>query len=81
MATSTVKIPKDTWTLVSTVSVSFQNTGKNEIYAVEAAVIPTGDPYGKIIAPRRGYGFAKLDGNLYVYSVNLPAVIAIDPVS
>jgi len=81
MATSTVKIPKDEWTLISTVSVSFQNTDKKEIYVVESVAPPTGKPTGKIIAPRRGYGFAKLDGDLYGYSVGFPANIAIDPVA
>ena len=81
MATSTVNILKDTWKLISTVSASIQNTGKNEIYVVESAAIPTGSPYGKIITPRRGYGFAKLDGNLYGYSVAVPAAVAIDPVA
>lgn len=81
MATSTKEVPKDAWTLISAVSVSIQNTGKNEIYAVEAATLPSGGPWGKIISPRRGYGFSKLDGNLYVYSVDVPANIAIDPVA
>ncbi len=42
MATSTIEVPKDAWTLISAVSVSIQNTGKNEIYAVEAATLPSG---------------------------------------
>ena len=81
MATSPVEIPKNAWKLVSTVSVSIQNVGKTGIYAVEAATLPDGDPYGKIIAPREEYSFSKLDGNLYVYSVGEPASVAIDPVS
>ena len=81
MATSMIAVPKDTWTLISTVSVSFQVVGKTEVYAVEAAALPDGKPYGKIIAPRRGYGFSKLDGNLYIYSINLPANIAVDPIA
>ena len=81
MATSPVKIPADTWTKVSEVSVSIQNVGKTEIYAVEAATLPDGDPYGKIIAGREDYSFSKLDGNLYVYSVNVPTEVSIDPVS
>lgn len=80
MATSTIKVPKDAWTLISAVSVSIQNTGKNEIYAVEAATLPSGGPSGKIISSRRGYGFSVLDGNLYVYSVDFPATVVIDPV-
>jgi len=81
MATSIVEIPKDIWTLVSTVSVSFQNTGRNRIYVVEATTLPSGRPCGKIISSRRGYGFSKLDGDLYAYSVGVPTSIAIDPVS
>ena len=81
MATSMITILKNTWTLVSTVSVSFQVIGKREVYAVEATSLPDGNPYGKIISPRRGYGFSRLDGNLYVYSVDVPANIAIDPVA
>lgn len=81
MATSMVTIPKNTWTLVSTVSVSFQVTGKIEIHAVEATALPSGKPYGKVITPRKDYGFTKLDGNLYMYSVDNPANIAIDPVA
>ena len=81
MATSTVLVPGDAWTFISAVSVSFQNTSKNKIYAVEAATLPTGGPHGKIISPRRGYAFSSLDGSLYVYSIALPANVVIDPVA
>ncbi len=81
MVTSSVEVPKYSWTFVSAVSVSFQNTGRNKIYVVEAATLPTGEPFGKVITPQRGYGFSKLDGNLYAYSVTVPASIAIDPLA
>ncbi len=81
MATSPMVIPKDEWTLVSTISVSFQTTDKNETYAVEALALPTDKPYGKVIIPRKEYRFTKLDGNLYMYSVGKPLNISIDPVA
>lgn len=81
MATSMVSIPKDTWTLISTVSVSFQNISNHDIYVIEAASLPENISVRKVLAPLGWYSFTKLDGNLYGYSPVSSANIAIDPVA
>lgn len=80
MATSMVSVPKNTWTLISAVSVSFQVPEQSSVLAVEAATPPTTTAIRKKIQPGKIYSFQKLDGNLYAYSRGADIEIAIDPV-
>ncbi len=82
MATSMVSIPRDTWTLVSEVSVNFQVVGQSSVYIIESVSAPAaGDlTIRKIANPRRLLNFTKIDGDFYAYSEGSINKIAIDPV-
>jgi len=80
MATSMVSVAKDTWTLISTTSVSFQVQDKNKLVSVlEAASLPTDRLIGKEVYGGEYYDFVKNDGNLYMYSSGSGATVALDP--
>lgn len=80
MATSMVQVPEKTWTLISSVSVSFQIPEQSSALAVEALVIPTDTSIRKKINPGTIYSFQKLDGNLYMFS-DSKIEVAIEPLS
>lgn len=80
MATTKVSFVKDTWKLISTVSVSFQNVNKHALYVVEALSLPTDISIRNIITPLEWYSFVKNDGNLYGYSPLSSADITINPI-
>lgn len=81
MATSMVSLPKNTWTLVSTVSISFQLPGQHRAWAVESTALPTDLSIRNKIVPGKKYTFQKLDGNLYMISKNAKIEVAIEPLS
>lgn len=80
MATSQVIIPAETWTLISTSSVSFQIPEQSSAYAVEASAPPTDLSIRKKIQPGRIYTFTRIDGNLYMYS-DIKISVAVDPIA
>ena len=81
MATSMVSIPKDTCTLISTVSVRLQIPEQHSAYAVESVALPTDLSIRNKINPGTVYTFQKLDGNLYMYSKDATIEVAIEPLS
>ncbi len=81
MATSQVSIPKNVWTLVSSVSVSFQIPEQSSAYAIESVALPIDLSIRKKIQPGKIYTFTKLDGDLYIYSPDVNNSVAIDPIS
>lgn len=81
MATSMVPIPANAWTLVSTVSVNFQIPEQGGAWAVESVALPTTLDIRKKITPGKIYSFAKLDGDLYMYSKDAIIQVAIEPLS
>lgn len=84
MATSNVPVPANTWTLVSTVSISFQITEQHDAYASESVAAPSPDDLTAprvYISPRKKYSFQKLDGNLYMYSKDADINVSLEPLS
>ena len=80
MATSITKINKETWALISAASCTFQVVSGHECLVKEAAALPTGEYNYKVASPKEIYNFTQLDGNLYAYCQDGPALIAVDPV-
>lgn len=81
MATSTIPIPKNTWTLVSTVSVKAQVQGQSGLYVIESVAPPAANDLTvrKTFAPAKMYEFEKVDGDFYAYSKDIDNVISIEP--
>jgi hypothetical protein len=83
MATSTIPIPKNVWTIVSTVSVQFQVQGQSSVFIIESVALPTEDDLSirKTAIPGQMYAFDKIDGDFYAYSKDVDTEISIDPVA
>ena len=83
MATTMVPLEKDKWVEVSTVSVLFQMPDQVEAYAIEASAAPADKDttIRKKIIPGEIYSFQKLDGNLYMISLDNDSEVAIEPAS
>ena len=81
MSTSPVPLPKNTWTLVSTVSVKFQLPDQASAWAAEATSLPTDTSIRNRIDPGEMYTFTKLDGNLYMYSKDINSIVTLNPIS
>jgi len=79
MATASVSLTANTWTLISEATCTFQVRTENPIYTLEAASLPTAWPNTVAKEAEAGeiYGYTKSDGNLYGYSPNIAAKVSI----
>jgi len=80
MATSTIQIPKNTWTLISEVSVRFQVQGQTPLIIIESVALPTDLDIRKVAFAGGMYTFIKVDGDFYAYSKDTNNEISIEPV-
>lgn len=81
MATSVVTIAKNTWTLLSNISIEYQILGQNSAYIREATALPTDLSIRKTIAPGGVNVFNKIDSDLYIYSPNANISVALSPIN
>lgn len=81
MATSVIQIPKNTWTLLSSVSIEYQILGQNSAYIREALALPTDLSIRKTVAPGGVNVFNKIDSDLYIYSPNANISVALSPIN
>ena len=82
MATSTIDIPKNVWTLISSVSVNYQVQGQTSIFIIESVAFPADNlTIRKTSSPGKMYVFDKVDGNFYAYSKDVDTKISIEPIA
>lgn len=83
MATSTITLPENTWTLISNVSVDFQMQGKYPAYIVESIGSPADDlSIRKTALAGVMYTYSQIgSGDFYARPVGDTAVISIEPVA
>jgi len=82
MSTDIITVPKDAWTLISTVSGGFQSIAHQTFYSFESSSVPTAITAPiKRLALKSGttpYNFIAGSGDLYIYSPGLDIFIQFD---